>query len=249
VVDRQFSQDTGLAVAGLLPIAVGTALVPLRNELVSTNLALILVVFVVFGGVIGGRLGGALAAVTAALSFDFFLTRPYLSLNIESADDVETTVLLLLVGLIVGQLTVRYQAHRAAAERGREEIHQLSRIAELVARGEDPADVLLAAQTELTTLLGLEASRFEASPAGTALARLERSGAVTGRREWRFAGQDFTLPKEGIELAVLSHGRQIGRFVLIPRPGIGVSREARVVAVAIADEVGAALGATQAERD
>ncbi len=99
-----------MAIATLLPIGVGAVLVPLRDELVGTNLALILVVFVVLGGAIGGRLGGALAAVTAALSFNFFLTQPYLSLDIESADDVETTLLLLIVGLIVGQLTVRSAA-------------------------------------------------------------------------------------------------------------------------------------------
>jgi K+-sensing histidine kinase KdpD len=238
-----------VAIAGLVPVAVGAALVSLRSELVSTNLALILVVFVVFGGVIGGRLGGALAATTAVLSFDFFLTRPYLSLHISSADDVETTLLLLLVGLIAGQLAIRSQSHRTAAERGRSEIHQLTRIADLVARGEDPADVLLAAQAELTTLLGLETCRFEAASTGTVLARLERSGAVAGRREWRFAGQDFALPKDGVELPVLSHGRPVGRFVLIPRPDVGVSREARVVAVAIADEVGAALAQTGAERE
>ena len=39
---------------------------------------------------------------------------------------------------------------------------------------------------------------------------------------------------------MLSHGRPIGRFVLIPEPGIGVPLEARVVGVAIADQVGSA---------
>ena len=136
--------------SGIAPIAVAALLVPLRDDLVSTNLALILVIFVVLGGVGAGRLGGALAAVTAALSFDFFLTKPYLSLSIDKADDFETTILLLIVGLIVGQIAVRSQLHREAAARGRSEISRLSRVADLVARGEDPADVLLAAQAELT---------------------------------------------------------------------------------------------------
>ena len=83
VRDFQFPRDTGVAIATLLPIGVGALLVPLRDDLVSTNLALILVIFVVLGGVGAGRLGGALAAITAALSFDFFLTKPYLSLHID----------------------------------------------------------------------------------------------------------------------------------------------------------------------
>ena len=106
--------------------------------------------------------------------------------------------------------------------------------------------MLLAAQAELTTLLGLESCRFEAAPSGTVLARLERTGAVSGQREWRFAGHDLALPSDGVELPVLSHGRPIGRFVLIPEPGIGASLEARVVGVAIADQVGSALAGTGA---
>ena len=132
-------------------------------------------------------------------------------------------MLLLIVGLIVGQLTVRSAVHRADARRARSEIHQLTRIADLVARGEDPADVLLAAQQELTDLLGLERCRFEAAPTGTSFARLESSGAVSGTREWRMAGRDFVLPAEGVELPVSSHGRSVGRFLMFPRPGIGVS--------------------------
>ncbi len=42
-------------------------------------------------------------------------------------------------------------------------------------------------------------------------------------------------------MPVLARGQQIGRFVLDPAPGAGVSLESRVVAVAIADQVGAAL--------
>jgi len=246
VSEYRLSQSASVALAALAPIAVAALLVPLRDDLVSTNLALILVLFVVLGGVAAGRMGGALAAITAALSFDFFLTKPYLSLQIDKADDVETTILLLIVGLIVGQVAVRSQLHREAAARGRSEISRLSRIADLVARGEDPADVLLAAQAELTDLLDLASCRFEAAPTGAPIPRLERTGAVTGQREWRFAGHDLALPEGGVELPVLSHGRQIGRFVMTPRPGVGAPLEARVVGVAIADQVGSVLSRTGA---
>src|SRR5262245_57684166 len=99
---REFVAGT---IGVLAPIAVGALLVPLRQEPVSTNLALILVVVVVLAGAVGGRGAGVLAAITATLAFDFFLTQPYLSLHIHSADDVETAVLLLIVGLLVGQLS------------------------------------------------------------------------------------------------------------------------------------------------
>jgi hypothetical protein len=49
------------------------------------------------------------------------------------------------------------------------------------------------------------------------------------------------LPGPEIELLVQNQGRTLGRFVLTPTPGYPVSRERRVVAVAIADQVGASM--------
>ena len=43
---------------------------------------------------------------------------------------------------------------------------------------------------------------------------------------------------------MLGRGNVLGRFVLVPQPDTVVSLEQRVVAVAIADQVGAALVAT-----
>jgi hypothetical protein len=51
----------------------------------------------------------------------------------------------------------------------------------------------------------------------------------------------FELPEQGCEIPVSGRGRLLGRFVLEPRPGVGVSLEQRVVAVALADQVGATL--------
>ncbi len=198
-------------------------------------------VTVVIGAAFAGRAGGALAAVTAAISFDFFLTQPYLSLHIESTDDIETALLLLVVGLLVGQIAVRSRRHLAEAEQGRSEIARLRRLTDLVARGEDGADVLLAAQAELTALFDLESCRFEAGLPDGSRPVLERTGAVSGHRAWRFAGDDLALPAAGVDLPVLGHGRPVGRFVLLPRSGVGASLEARVVGVAIADLVGSVL--------
>ena len=47
----------------------------------------------------------------------------------------------------------------------------------------------------------------------------------------------FELPEQGAEIPVLVRGQQIGRFVLEPTPGVAVSLEQRLVAVAIADQV------------
>jgi hypothetical protein len=49
------------------------------------------------------------------------------------------------------------------------------------------------------------------------------------------------LPGKEVDLVVQSRGRRFGRFVMVPEPGAAVSWDRRVVAVALADQVGAAL--------
>jgi K+-sensing histidine kinase KdpD len=236
----------GLLIAGLGPIVVAGALVPARDALNNANIALALVVVVVLAAVTGGRGAGALAAVVAALSFDFFHTQPYLSLTIDSRDDVETTVLLLVVGLLVGTMASRARRAKVSAELGRSELDRIHRMAERVAGGDDAADVIEAAQLELTELLGLQSCRFEAPPyGGEPRPHLERSGTITGQHGRRMARGGFELPAEGVDLAVLARGHEVGRFVLVPRPDIGVSLEQRIVAVAVADQVGAVIATSR----
>ena len=97
------------------------ALVLVRGEVDNTNIALALVVTVVVAAQVGGRIAGAVAAVSAAAAFDFFFTTPYLSLTIDSSDDVETTALLLVVGLRVGTIATRGQRARTEATEARDE--------------------------------------------------------------------------------------------------------------------------------
>ena len=69
--------------------------------------------------------------------------------------------------------------------------------------------------------------------------QLEHDGRVfLGGRVW--AADRMGLPGPEIELVVQSQGR-LFRFVMTPTPGYEVSYERHVVAVAIADQVGASL--------
>jgi hypothetical protein len=180
--------------------------------------------------------------VVSTLSFDFFFTRPYLSLKIDRLADVETTLLLLVVGLVVGELVVWLHRGRREVHRGRNEIARLRRVAEHVATGAEAEDVCLVVQAELMGLLSLEDCQFEEAPFGSPLPRLERNGSIAATRR-RFVAGEFALPAEGVELPVLGRGRQLGRFVLTPDPDVGVSIEERVVAIALADQFGAVLAA------
>lgn len=237
------SRSLWIAIGATAPVAAAVALIALRDVMRNANVALVLVVVVVAIAVVGGREAGAAAAVSSALSFDFFHTLPYLRLRIASGDDIETTVLLLAVGLVVGHLAASERRARRSAEASRGEIRRIYRVAAQGANGDDAADVILATQAELTELLRLRSCRFEAPPFSQRLQRVERSG-VLSLRDYKLRREGFELPAGGIELPVLGRGNVLGRFVLEPMPGSGVSLEERVVAVALADQVGAVLAAT-----
>jgi K+-sensing histidine kinase KdpD len=232
----------GWMIAIIGPIAVAALLVPLRDDVISTNLALVLVVVVVLAAIAGGRGPGAAAAVVAALSYDFFLTRPYLSLHIESTDEVETALILLAIGLIVGQLVVVVRRGRGAVRRGAHEIAVLHRVSDIAATGSDIDELTRTVEQSVRDLLGLDACWFEPTPYQSLPAHLERGGAVVGA-ELRVADGGFALPRDGVEIPVMGRGKVQGRLVLMPKERRGTSVEERVVALALADQLGAALAA------
>jgi K+-sensing histidine kinase KdpD len=242
---RDARTPIGLAFGGALPIVAAAALVGVRGHISNTNVALALTVTVVAAGALFGRGAGVMAAVTAALSFNFFHTRPYLSLRINSGDDIETTFLLLVVGLASGHLAWRA---RVAAERlagGRSELARIRRLADQVARGFETTDVIMAARAELFDMLALQDCRFEAVPFTDRLdlPRLERDGTIARMhyRAERNGVLELDLPAEGLVLPVLARGQLVGRLVLDPAPGAAASLEERIVAIALADQVGASL--------
>jgi len=230
----------GYVIGGLGPILVAALLVPLRQEIAAANLALVLVIVVVLAAAVGGRGAGAVGAVIAAVSFDFFLVEPYLSMHIESADDLETTVLLLVIGLIVGEIVVRARRTRQVARRGSEDIARLHQVSELAATGASSDEVIMTVTAALRDVLGLRDCFFERGPSIRPLPRLERNGAITGAHERRFVSGELSLPAES-ELVVLARGRQVGRFVLVADARAGVSIESRTVAIALSDQVGAVV--------
>jgi Domain of unknown function (DUF4118) len=236
------ARAVGLAVAAFGPLLVAGILVPFRDDIASANIVLVFVLVVVLGASVGTRWSGAIGAVIAAMSYDFFFTHPYQSLKIDSSDDIQTTVLLLVIGLIVAELVTFTRRHRAASELRGDEITRLHRVAELVATDSDAEDVVLSVQAELIGLLSLRECWYETPPYTSELPQLERNGAVGGDHR-RWVGTDYALPDQGLVIPVLGRGREFGRLVLVPDVTIGVSIEERVVAVALADQLGAVFAA------
>jgi hypothetical protein len=235
-----------IAAGGLAPIAVAILLVPVRDEIDNANLALILVLVVVVVASLGGRRAGALAALTSTLAFDFFLTRPFLSARVESADDIETLLILLAVGLLVGELASRARHARRDQQVAAAAVQRVHRVADAVAQGRPLAVVLATVRTELTELFGLWDCWLELPPFLWVIPRMDRSGTVEGGdHEWRDSG--FVLPRDGIELPVVARGDEVARLVLLAGPDTPASLDQRVVAVALADQLGAAMAAAASD--
>jgi K+-sensing histidine kinase KdpD len=227
-----------VAVASAAPVVAACALLPLRSYVLNTNLALVLVVVVLGAAMVGGRTAGFIGAVTAALSYDFFLTRPYGSFTIERGDDVETVVVLGIIGLIAGELVERTRRSEAAAITRRRELDRVQRRAELAAGGESRGRLITRSAEELTEILDLKACRFVPTPPPDGVPVFTHSAI-------RVPGtvSDDVLPGAAA-LPVRAHGRDLGHFVLVfPTPsfGIGASPDAKHAAVALADQLGVAL--------
>jgi len=229
----------GLGAGALSALLIAGALVPLRDHLPNADMALALVVPVLLGAIVGGRAAGALTAVVSALTFDFVFTQPYLSLRIENKDDIWTFVFLLIVALVAAEVGIRGRRGGVAARESRSELERLLRVAELSARGADDDDVVSSARAELIGLFGLDECVYQADRSGPELPRLGNRGALEGARLVSWG--DFLLPTGGVEIPVMGRGRELGRLVLYAAEATRASLEKRLVAVAIADELGLTL--------
>ncbi len=177
----------------------------------------------------------------SALSFDLFFTRPYGSFTVANRNDLETVVLLLLVGLAIGELVVRSRRSRRVAVQSRVEVDRMRRLAELAAGGESTGELVLIVQRELSTLLPLDGCRFERPPFATTLPRLQHGTVRVPSAPERGTAEG---PTHEVELPVWGEGREVGRFVLDLQSGttgITLPIEARRTAVALADQLGTLL--------
>ena len=231
----------------LAPPAVCALLIPFREHFDNANAALLLVVVIVAVAVFGIRLAGVLAAVSSAVWFDFFLTVPYDSFSIGNSNDVEQAVLLLLIGIAVTQIAIWGHRQQARASRRRGYLDGVITTSQAVATGASADDLIEQVRAELTAVLGIDGAKFVAGSKQTAAPRLNPDGSVTRGTHVLRVERDGLPTNAEIELPVQHAGETRGRFLLtaasrIARPDL----EQRLVAVALADQVGSALSSREA---
>ena len=212
------TRDRVAVLAGLaVPLALAGILVPFRASFPNTDAALALLLTVVAVAANGNRLAGVLASASAAVWFDFFLTQPYERFAITGRTDIQTTVLLLVIGVAVTEIAVWGRRQHVAASRRAGYLDGISAAARAVATGDSPAALIEQVSGQLAELLSLRSCRFQYGIAGIGRpARLQRDGRVTaGSGPGGFQLEDLPYGTD-TELLVETGGLLQGRFLMTP---------------------------------
>ncbi|TDO45929.1 uncharacterized protein DUF4118 [Kribbella sp. VKM Ac-2527] len=235
------------AAAVVVPLVVCAVLIPFRDSFDNSNGALVLVLVIVAVAAFGIRPAGVLAALSSAVWFDFFLTMPYNSLHIQNRDDIETTVLLVVIGAAVTEIALWGRRQQARASRHKGYLDGVLTTSAAVAEGASTEDLIDRVNAELTAVLRIDGCRFVAGDNQTGDPQLNHDGSVTRGTHTIKVERDGLPTNSETQLMVQHSGTTLGKFKLtaatrIARPDL----EQRLVAVALADQVGAALMPRQA---
>ncbi|WTW99038.1 histidine kinase [Streptomycetaceae bacterium NBC_01309] len=157
-----------------------------------------------------------------------------------SNTNVALVLVVAVVGLAVSQLAARARTLKILAITNADYLARIQGTARAARSATSPDAVAAHVRDELVTVLGLRGCRFEYGSLVGRPPRVERDGnVVVGRKTW---GVDaLGWPGEDVELRVFHNGRFYGRFMMQPTPGIVPPLQARLLAVSLADQTGAAF--------
>ena len=244
-MERTPSHSLLLTVASAGPLAVAAALSGLRDALPNANAALVLVLVVVAVAAAGHRPSAIVAALSSAVWFDFFLTKPYHRFTINDREDIETAVLLVLVGVAVSEIALWGRRQQGRASRDSGYLDGVASAARMAAEGDTPSAAVVAfVSDQITHVLGVDRCVFKAANPGPH-PRINRDGTVT--RE----GNPIDVERSGMpthdvtDIVVERHGRILGHFELVSASRVvRPTLEQRRVAVTLAEQAGAAVAAS-----
>lgn len=119
-----------MATGALGSMALAIALIPLRTAVAASNLAFVFMAFTIIVAELGGRGAALITALISAMSLNFFLTEPYLTLAITKTDDVVAFIALAACGLIAAAFGRRRERLSDVVGRAGREMATLARFAE-----------------------------------------------------------------------------------------------------------------------
>jgi len=230
--------------AVVLPLVTCAVLATVRDSIPAASAVLVLVLWVVAAAATGDRVAGLVAAVSGGVWFDFFLTAPYNQLTIRDSDDVQATVLLVVIGLAVSEIALWGYRQQAGAARRSGYLDGILGAARLVSEGDTPAATLVdLVADQITEALGADECRFAQGPVHDArIALLDHEGVVV-RGDHTVDVDRVGMPSnEYVAIPVRRGSRVVGHFLVTATSQvIYPTREQRRVAVLLADQVAAAV--------
>jgi hypothetical protein len=193
-------------------MALGIVLIPLRSMVAASSLAFAFMALTIVVAELGGRSPALVTALISAMSLNFFLTEPYLTLAISKSDDLVAFFALAGCGLIAAAFGRRRERLSAAAGRADRELVLLSRFVDR-ARGGRQVQGLL---DDLRADFNLGGLVLRDSSGGVLAAAPESAGARPAARlkldadtlfaaaddTPRFGSRGLRLPEGGGRLTV-----------------------------------------------
>ena len=199
---------------------------PLHGFFALSNIVMLFLLAVVGVAVLFGRGPAVLAAFANVLAFDFFFVPPRFTLAIADAQDLFTFVVMLIVGLVVGQLTARLRYQARVASLGEERARRLFAMArdlsaalareQVTEVGERNVIAMMPGDAHVLTLAADETLRVPGTDDNRADADMAIARWVVDHSEPAGAGTD-TLPAAGrLYLPLKAPVRTRGVLVVAP---------------------------------
>jgi K+-sensing histidine kinase KdpD len=230
--------------AALMPLATCAILSTVRESVTAETSVLVLVLWVVTAAASGDRVAGILAALSGAAWFDFFLTEPYLRFTIADPDDVEATVLLVLISLAVTEVALWGHRQQAQAARRSGYLGGVLGAARAVAEGDTPTTTVIeVVARQIGEVLGADECRFvEGAVHDARVALLDHDGVLT-RGGHPIDVKRVGLPYDEYVAVPVRRGTRVAGHFLVSATTRHTypSSEQRRVAVLLADQVAVAL--------
>jgi K+-sensing histidine kinase KdpD len=233
-----------ITAAAIVPLLCCAVLAAFRESLTTSAAALVLVLIVVAAAATGDRLAGIVAALSAGAGFDVFLTQPYLRVTIKDPNDVEVTLLLVLVGVSVTEIALWGRRQQARASRRTGYLEGVLGTSSIIALPHGSPEALINhVAHQIVEVLDIDECRFFQGPGpGPQDVSLDHDGVVT-RGGHRVNVERDGLPIDDVIHLVVRQGELVhGQFVLTAATRVVHPSVVQLgVAVLLADQVGAAL--------
>ncbi len=181
---------------GTSALATGLALA-VDKWLELEDLSAMFLLGVAAAGVFGGLSSALIACVLSFVACNFFFTEPRYSLQINSADDVRTLVVFLMVGTVVGVLSGRLQRQAVDARRNTLRTAMLFDFTRRLATAVNERDLRQAAAIGIEEILGMRCLVLPATGDGRVQLSAELQRSV-GWRDTEMAAANWAVQHQEI---------------------------------------------------